>query len=319
MGNNIVMPFNGTSQDNQVNSLIFSENGEFFTTSEAIAEGTGNQHKNVLELIRSYLSDLNEFNPVAFQTLKGKALPQGGFAKSREIALLNEDQATFLMTLMSNSKIVVDFKKRLVKAFRELANQASQAPITQPTRLPTPKELAMMLIEAENKAEELLAITNEQKKVIEHRDVVIVEQKDVIEAQDDFIDRAFKIKSEMSVNKYCKLVNLQPNKFRNLMKISGRFVYDSYSQSYMPSSEMISKGHMDYKDNDYTDENGRIHEHTQIFITKYGAKHIYTFCKKYKAFFDMLEHETKGYLFMPMQDRKAFLNSLLKEKEASLA
>ena len=35
-----------------------------------------------------------EFGPLAFETRKGKALPQGGFAKATEYALLNEQQAT---------------------------------------------------------------------------------------------------------------------------------------------------------------------------------------------------------------------------------
>ena len=39
-----------------------------FFISEIIAEGVGNQHKSVIELVRKYQSDLEEFGMVAFQT-----------------------------------------------------------------------------------------------------------------------------------------------------------------------------------------------------------------------------------------------------------
>ena len=46
-------------------------------------------------------------------------MPQGGFAKATEYAILDEQQATFLMTLLKNSPRVIAFKKALVKAFFE--------------------------------------------------------------------------------------------------------------------------------------------------------------------------------------------------------
>jgi len=102
--------------------------GEARITSTVIAEGTKLQHKNVMELIRTYKSDLEDgYNPVAFQTLQGKPLPQGGFAQAIEIALLNEPQSTLLMTYMRNSEIVRDFKKRLVKAFYNLRDHGNPA------------------------------------------------------------------------------------------------------------------------------------------------------------------------------------------------
>jgi len=295
----------------QSNNLVFAKNGNFFTTSETIAQGTENEHRAVLQMIEKYQDKLERFGGVAFEMIPFET---AGGVQNKRIANLNKPQSMFLMTLLRNNDVVVDFKVRLVEEFEKLAEQVKQAP-----RELSRKEILTIALELEQEIETVKAVNFEQSRVISKMETTVTEQKDVIYAQDDFIDRAFKVKSEMSINKYCKLVNLQPNKFRNLMKISGRFVYDSHSQSYMPSSEMLSRGHMDYKDNNFTDESGRTHEHTQIFITKYGAKHIYTFCKKYKAFFDMLEHETKGYLFMPMQERKAFLNSLISENNDLVA
>lgn len=50
-----------------MNSLIFVQNGTTFTTSEIIAEGVGNEHKAVIQLVRNYLTDLEEFGRVTFE------------------------------------------------------------------------------------------------------------------------------------------------------------------------------------------------------------------------------------------------------------
>ncbi len=99
------------------------------TTSEIIAENCGIQHKNALALIRKYIDKFQMFNPVAFQTRQGEKLPQGGFAQSTEIAILNEPQATFLITLFRNTDIVINFKSELVAEFwrmRELLSDSNR-------------------------------------------------------------------------------------------------------------------------------------------------------------------------------------------------
>lgn len=82
------------------------------TTSLAIADGTGNQHKNVLELIRNNISDFEEFGRVAFETRVAGQSPN-----PTKYAVLNEQHATLLLTYMRNSEIVKAFKKRLVAEF----------------------------------------------------------------------------------------------------------------------------------------------------------------------------------------------------------
>lgn len=97
--------------------LVLLHHNEPMTTSLAIAEGTGVQHKNVLELVRKFTSELLGFGEVAFQT---RLNPQGS---PTEIVFLNEPQATLLLSLMRNSEIVVRFKVELVKAFFALRDQ----------------------------------------------------------------------------------------------------------------------------------------------------------------------------------------------------
>lgn len=97
--------------------LVDVENGQPMTTTLQIALGLGVMHKNIIQLVRTYLPDFQELDPLAFKTRLGEALPQGGFGHPTRYAVLTEQQATFLLTLMRNSPRVVEFKKSLVKAF----------------------------------------------------------------------------------------------------------------------------------------------------------------------------------------------------------
>lgn len=136
------------------NELVHaSTDGTLTTTSEVIADGVGIQHKNVLETIRKNQADFEEFGPIAFETRKGAPLPQGGYGKSATIAVLNREQAMFAMTLFRNTPVVVDFKKRLIKAFIELERQvAPQAPALPQDYATALRELAAS-VEAKEKAQ----------------------------------------------------------------------------------------------------------------------------------------------------------------------
>ena len=128
--------------------LVFIDNGAPVTTSATIAEGVCAQHKNVLELIRKNVSDFQEFGRVTFET---RRLETAGGRQHQEVAVLNEQQATLLMTYMRNSPVVKKFKKRLVKAFYEGAGQASafQVPQTLSDALRLASEQAARIEEQE--------------------------------------------------------------------------------------------------------------------------------------------------------------------------
>lgn len=100
-------------------NLVKVEAGEPLTTSLHIAEWTGIKHKNVLETLRKYAQQLSLFGRVAFET---RPFETAGGVQEREVALLNEGQATLLMTFMRNTAQVVDFKVALVKAFLSAKN-----------------------------------------------------------------------------------------------------------------------------------------------------------------------------------------------------
>lgn len=85
-------------------------------TSETIAQGSGVQHKNVLELIENRRDEFEEFGTFAFETRKSGGRPV-------RTAILNEPQSTLLMTFMRNTEQVIQFKVALVKAFYQMAQQ----------------------------------------------------------------------------------------------------------------------------------------------------------------------------------------------------
>jgi hypothetical protein len=72
-------------------------------TTLAIAKGTGNEHKTVIQLVRTYQSDLEEFGLVAFVARPRPAGKHGG--SDVEFAIRNELQATLIMTYMKDSEV----------------------------------------------------------------------------------------------------------------------------------------------------------------------------------------------------------------------
>ncbi|MFQ7401669.1 MAG: Rha family transcriptional regulator [Neglectibacter sp.] len=108
--------------------------GEPYTTSEIIAEGTGNSRHAVQQLIMSYESDLKDFGVLAFEMRKP---PKGGKGGAPVMVYrLNEPQATFLLTLLKNNPVVVAFKKELVRQFYDMRSLLLErsSPIWRDTR-----------------------------------------------------------------------------------------------------------------------------------------------------------------------------------------
>ena len=134
--------------------------GEAVTSTVTVAIETDNEHASVIALVRKYEADFGEFGGVRFQI---EPFETAGGAQSREIALLNEQQATLLLTYMRNTSIVRDFKKRLVKEFWRLAKSVH----AQPADL-SKLEILQMALESE-KARVLLTVQVEaQAKKIDH-------------------------------------------------------------------------------------------------------------------------------------------------------
>lgn len=127
---------------NSVTDLVFLEPNKIdavpFTTSKVIAEMTGIEHRKIKMAIRKHKDDIESFGRVApyeapLETRGGVQIETG--------YRLNEEQATFLMTLLKNTPVVVEFKKRLVQQFYAMRKRLKDAEIAKARRIPTRREM----------------------------------------------------------------------------------------------------------------------------------------------------------------------------------
>lgn len=106
--------------------IVLMDGRKAYTTTRIIAEGCKIEHNAALKLVKKYTDDLSDIGGSSgFEIRKFKTAGRPG-----EEAILDEQQTTFLITLMKNSKPVVGFKKRLTEEFFKirtaLANIAAQ-------------------------------------------------------------------------------------------------------------------------------------------------------------------------------------------------
>lgn len=97
-----------------MNSLVKIKGDDLFTDSLIIAEGAEIEHESVMRMIEKYKSKLSMLGKIRFSDLKS-GNPLGG--RPIKIAELNEQQATFLLTLLRNTDPVVNFKFKLTQEF----------------------------------------------------------------------------------------------------------------------------------------------------------------------------------------------------------
>lgn len=127
---------------NTVTDLVFLEPNKIdaipFTTSKVIAEMTGIEHRKIKTAIRKHKEDIESFGRVApyeapLET-KGGVQIETGYR-------LNEEQATFLMTLLKNTPVVVEFKKELVRQFYAMRKELRDRAVKRARRIPTRREM----------------------------------------------------------------------------------------------------------------------------------------------------------------------------------
>lgn len=108
---------------------------EPYTTSAIIAECAGVKHHAIQEHIRKQIGRLEHFGKVSF---KMRPLQSGQQAKDY---ILNEQQATLLITFLKNTEQVANFKTNLVKAFFEMRDELSKRYLQRELEKPKRKTL----------------------------------------------------------------------------------------------------------------------------------------------------------------------------------
>ena len=237
-----------------MNDLItINKDGVAVVDSVTIAEGVQVQHKNVVELIRKYTPDFEAFGPIAFETRKGKPLPQGGFAKATEIAWLNEDQTTLLFTFLKNTEIARKLKLTLVKAFRAVRDElakAQQKAIAIPQSLPEALRLAADLAEK-----------NQQ----------LIEQAKIDTPKAQWCDRATAANEHMTITQAAKTLGYPPRKLKDYLRQIG-FIY---AGADTPMQDQIKTGRAVLRYAHYTTSDGNPVEKPYTHITSKGLKWLY--------------------------------------------
>ena len=140
-------------------NLVQEKNGELLVSSINIALNVGYEHQSVIRLINTYKKQFEQFRPIDLKTsgINGTSNYQTWYE-------LDENQTTFLFTLMKNNEYTVNFKLNLTKAFSIMKNKLLQR------ELPTPLETARMLVQVLEEKEALL-LTN---KALEKQNTILM-------------------------------------------------------------------------------------------------------------------------------------------------
>lgn len=110
-----------------------------YTTSAIIAECGGQEHRAIRQLIRTYEKQLKKFGKVSTFKMQKPQNESGG--RPEKYYKLNEEQATFLITLMKNTPQVVKFKQQLVEEFYSMRQEIEKRRLERDAELKSRKEL----------------------------------------------------------------------------------------------------------------------------------------------------------------------------------
>ena len=130
-----------------MDNLVILKGNDVFTNSWVIAEGTGNSHRAIKSIVDKYSDDFKEFGKLSchskwFENEKQKKVfsdNSKGVNREKtkiEVILLNEPQATLLITYLRNTEQVRRFKKNLVFEFYRMRDfiREKQTPAWQESR-----------------------------------------------------------------------------------------------------------------------------------------------------------------------------------------
>ncbi|BBH13353.1 phage antirepressor KilAC domain-containing protein [Chromobacterium haemolyticum] len=234
-------------------NLVTTINGAAVTTSLAIAEGTQNEHRAVLQLARTYLGDLEEFGGVAFEM---RPFETPGGVQKREIAILNEQQSTLLLTYMRNSDIVRQFKKALVKAFWELAQKAAAPALPD---FSNPAAAARAWAEQFEQRQ----LVEEQKVLLEHK---VAEQAPKVQFHDDV---AAAINCQ-TVGEVAKELGTGQNRLFRWLRERGFLMANNE-----PYQRFVDQGYFKVIPRSWKDRHGELHADKKTLITGKGLTYFH--------------------------------------------
>ena len=133
-----------------MNELVFLEPNKIdaipFTTSKVIADFSGVRHDKVKAAINKHKKVIETFGLLTPHEVESM------FGRPESIYKLNEQQATFLMTLLKNTPIVIEFKRRLVEQFYAMRTELMKRRTYRDELKPIRRELTdvIQIMDADN-------------------------------------------------------------------------------------------------------------------------------------------------------------------------
>lgn len=134
-------------RSDNMDNLVILKGNDVFTNSWVIAEGAGNSHRAIKSIVDKYSDDFKEFGKLSYHSKwfenekQKKVFSDNSKGVSREktkieVILLNEPQATLLITYLRNTEQVRRFKKNLVFEFYRMRDfiREKQTPAWQESR-----------------------------------------------------------------------------------------------------------------------------------------------------------------------------------------
>lgn len=227
--------------------LVIKNGDEFATTSKIIADNTGSEHRAVLQLIEQYIQQIEEFGNSAFEMRNQKGC--GG--RPTKVAILNEQQATFLLTLMRNSEVVVRFKVELVKEFYRMRSLA-----------PTPL-VPQTLSEALRLAADL---ADEKEKM--------AEQLSIAAPKVAALERIAEAGGSLGLHEAGKALQQKPNKFIGWLRKNGWIYRRAGSSNNLGRAEKVNAGYITHKVTTVEREDGSEKIVEQALITPKGLARL---------------------------------------------
>jgi anti-repressor protein len=241
--------------------LVIVQQGELMTTTLLVAAGTANSHEAVIKLVRTHLSDFEEFGGVRFEI---ESFATAGGHQKREIAFLNEDQAMLLITYMRNNVIVRRFKVALVRSFSEMRQRLSA-----PAALALPN-FADPIAAARAWADAKEAEREQAGKAVqlEHQ---VAEQAPAVAG----FNRIANAEGAMCITDAAKSLQLQPHKLRDVL-LEIKWMYRRQGKGgYVAYQDRIHAGHLKHKVGNYTDpETGENKTNPQVLVTSKGLARL---------------------------------------------
>jgi phage regulator Rha-like protein len=188
---------------------ITTKNDVLVVDSRLVALELGIEHKNLLATIRKYLTEIEAFGQLLFSA---EAVTNSvGAVNQVTFCYLNEEQATFVMTLSRNTEKVVKCKQNLVKAFSTAKTLLSTL---QPKALPNSVEYVKAVKDLETLADSKL------KRLIEF---AMISELETVNVNNRVLTGTTEQKHYVPVNVRASQLGYTPKQINSATKL-GKFV-----------------------------------------------------------------------------------------------